>query len=60
MYATDQRYLESFIRHLTCLKALDPEVLDGHWASQVFSFAHVCEPTVTMNVPDVYGFLENV
>jgi len=32
-------------------------MLDGHGESQVFSIAHVCEPTVTADPPDAYSIL---
>jgi len=35
------------------------ETLDGHGASRVLSFAHVCGPSVVMDFPDPYEFLVN-
>ena len=57
MHVANQRYLESSIRVLARPEALNPEALNGHGASQVFSVAHVREPAVVMNAPDVFGFL---
>ena len=52
-----QGYLESTVGILS----VHSEAFDGHGGSQVFSIAHVCEPTVAADPPDAYGFsLNNV
>ena len=47
----NQRYLESLVR----IPSDHLEALDGHGGSQVFSIAHVCEPTMIADPPDAYG-----
>jgi hypothetical protein len=50
MHDVGCKYLENTVG----ISLVHLETLDGHGGSQVFSVAHVCEPTVVVNVPDAY------
>ena len=49
MCEVDRKYLE----HLVGITFVYLEVLDGHGTSQVFTVAHICEPTVVVDTSDV-------
>lgn len=58
MLAVNDKYLENSIGlPLVHLEALGLQVLDGYGASQVFTVAHVCEPTAVLDAPNTYRLL---